>query len=74
MDFGQLIIAAGVGAVGVMQGMILSQLRDVRAIAADNSAKVQKHDITLYGENGDNGLAGDLKERRRFNRRASDIA
>ncbi len=74
MDFGQLIIAAGVGAVGVMQGMILSQLRDVRKITTDNATSVLKHEITLYGENGDNGLAGDLKDRRRFNRRASDIA
>ncbi len=74
MDFGQLVIAGGIGAVGVLCGLILSQLRDVRVMADQLVIKVQKHDITLYGENGDNGLAGDLKERRRFNRRASDIA
>jgi hypothetical protein len=78
MDFGQLIIAAGVGAVAVMQGLILSQLKSVREIADDAALKVQRHELTLYGPNGDNGLAGESRERRdeerrQFTRRSTDL-
>lgn len=78
-----LILGAGIGAVGIMQRMIITRIGSMEKSLSDVAKKVVGHDVTLFGETKQNGLngrmndaeeaIGDLRqERRHYKRRASD--
>jgi hypothetical protein len=58
MDIQSLITAGGVGAIAVMQGIILGKLSKIDKL----SETVTKLDTWAFGAKGNNGANGDIAE------------